>query len=529
MLLGQQYYDNPKFAEVLSKNFILFRALRGDLKGEALYRKYGVSGTPFILFLDGDGREVDWIRGYSAPPDKFHEKILKVFRGEDTVKSLSASYASLPMDVQVLTKLGAKYFDRGEYEKSVSLYREVLAVDPDGAKGSTESGKNRVSCTEFADFQLARAACWGQGFPKRESGPLEHFLEKYPDSKLKKEAYNALSIFFSSGRADKKAVEAFFEKAFALYPDDPWIRYYYAQEAIYSKENLDRAIEAAEEIQTFGSATAAELKANLYAQKGDLARAEAVYGKEFAEGLASSLASAYQTYAEFWIEKKKNLESAEKMLLTSIQLSPSSASARQALADFYLAAGKTDKALDFFGPAFVKMPGAEAYPLTVYTRFWIQKKQNMESALEALELSVKLTAETAGAMNSSAIQNAAQMFYQLGKPERALEIFGPSYIRGRMYDPIALSGYARFWASKKTNLESALSASEAAVKLREPISLNKGSYWSTLSSVYQALGRLEDALMAAEKALENGGGFNEDYFKTQIKKIQEEIAKKKAA
>ncbi len=40
--------------------------------GEAVYRKYGVSGTPFLLFLDGNGKEVDWIRGYSAPPEKFH-------------------------------------------------------------------------------------------------------------------------------------------------------------------------------------------------------------------------------------------------------------------------------------------------------------------------------------------------------------------------------------------------------------------------------------------------------------------------
>lgn len=495
--------------------------------GEAVYRKYGIAGTPFLLFLDGDGKEVDWIRGYSAPPDKFHNKILKVLKGEDTFKILSALNAANPKDVQVLIKLAAKYYDRAEYEKSVELYREVAAADPGGKMGMTEYEKDLVGCTELAEFLLGRAACYGQGISQRESGPLEQFLEKYPTSKLRKEAYSSLSIYFSSSRADKKAAEEFFQKAFAQYPDDPWIRYYYAQESVYSKENLDGAIKAAEDIKSFSSSIAANLRAALYALKGDLAQAEGVYGKEFAENLVTGLASALDTYASFWIRQKTNLDSVEKMLLTAIQLNPASGNYRQTLADVYLTAGKTEKALEIFGPEFVKMPGVDAYSLTGYTRFWIQKKQNTDSALAALDLAVKSAAGSADTMDKIAIQNAADMFYQLGKPERALEIFGPAYIQGRMYDSQALSSYARFWAQKKNNLESALAASETAVKLKEPISLNRGFHWITLSSVYFAQGRLEDARKAAEKALEVGGGFNTDYYKSQLKTIQDEIEKKK--
>ena len=497
--------------------------------GEAVYRKYGVAGTPFLLFLDGDGREVDWIRGYSAPPDKFHDKILKVLKGEDTFKILSASNAANPKNVQILIKLAAKYYDRAEYEKSVELYREVVAADPDGKMGMTEYEKDLVNCKELAEFLLGRASCYGQGIAQRESSPLERFLEKYPTSKLKKQAYSSLSIFFSSGRADKKTAEEFFQKAFAQYPDDPWIRYYYAQESVYNKENLDGAIKAAGDIKSFSSSIAANLSAELYALKGDLSQAEGVYGKEFAENLVTGLAAALSTYASFWIGQKTNLDSAEKMLQTAIQLNPAPASGnnRQTLANYYIAAGKTDQALEIYGPEFVKTPGVDASSLARYSQFWIRKKQNTDSAVETLEMAVKSAARSGGSMDNNAIRNAAEMFYQLGKPERALEIFGPAYIQERMYDPIILSNYARFWAQKKNNLASALVASETAVKLKETISLNKGFHWITLSSVYFALDRLEDAQKAAEKALEVGGGFNTDYYKSQLKTIQDEIEKKK--
>jgi tetratricopeptide (TPR) repeat protein len=497
------------------------------MTGEAVYRKYGVPGTPFLLFLDGDGKEIDWIRGYSAPPEKFHEKVLRVLRGEDTFKALTASYAANPKDVQVLTKLAAKYYDRVEYEKAVDLYKEIIAADPDGKMGTTEYGKGRISCTELAEFLMARATCYGLGIAKRESGPLERFLEKYPTSKLKKEAYSSLSAFYTSGRVKKEDAEKFFDRAFAQYPDDPWLRYVYASEAIYSKENLDRAIEVAEGMNPFSSATAANIRAQLYAHKGDLAQAEAVYGKEFGESLVTGLAGNLQAYSSFWIGQKTNLDSAEKMLLTAIQLDPLNTYCRQTLADFYLNAGQTEKALKIYGPEFIKAPGLGGSGLVGYTQFWTRKKQNTESALEALEMAVKSATGPGSLMDRYAMESAAQMFYQLGKPDRALAIFGPSYIQERMYDPLLLSGYTRFWAQRKTNLESALAASETAIKFKESNPLNRGFIWISLSSVYFALDRLEDARKAAEKAIEVGGGFNTDYYKSQLKKIQEEIDKKK--
>jgi tetratricopeptide (TPR) repeat protein len=409
----------------------------------------------------------------------------------------------------------------------MSLYKEVVAIDPDGTKGRTDYAKERISCTEFAEFSLGKAACYiGQGVP-RSGAPLEAFLVKYPSSKLAKEAYSSLAIFYA-GRTEE-AAENFFERALALYPDDPWLRYYYASPFTYGekKDNLDRAIEVAEGMKAFGYTQVANTLAQLYALKGDLVQAEAVYGKDFMEGQLTGYASALATYASFWSQKKTNLENAEKMILAAIGIAPESAGHRQVAAAVYLDQGKTDRAIDVYGPAFIRNFKVDAYGLTNYARFWSQKKLNLESAVEALEKAVETAGSAASTMDRFAVQNAATLFAQLGKPERALQIFGPEFIKTRMDDPMILSAYAHFWASRKTNLESALAAAEASVKLKEAFSVNKASYWNTLAAVYLALERPEDALRAAEKAIEASEGTNTEYYQSQLKKIQEEIHKKK--
>jgi tetratricopeptide (TPR) repeat protein len=173
------------------------------------------------------------------------------------------------------------------------------------------------------------------------------------------------------------------------------------------------------------------------------------------------------------------------------------------------------------------MPEIDAYSITRYARFWISKKQNEAGALDALEKSLKMALESGDEMSGYAIQNAATIFTQAGKPERVLEFYGPAFAKANWDDPDVLSGYARFWAGRKTNLESALAASERAVTLKEPYPGTKAYYLSSLGAVYQALGRLEEAKKAMEKALEASAGVNSEFYESQLKKIQEEIDKKK--
>ena len=521
MLLGQQYYDNPKYGKFLEENFILYRAPRGDKTGDAVFKRFNVSGTPFLLFIDGNGKEIDWIRGYSAPPDKFHEKVKNVLQGVDTFKVLSEKSLENPKDVSLLAKLAKKYSDRDPIntEKANALYKQIVAIDPDGKMGMTEYGKDQVSCTEYAEFSLGQAVLYARG-TQRSPEPLKAFIKKYPASKILKSAYMSLSSFYAYAPGPyKEEAFKFLEEAVAKYPDDPYFRLYYVSRSMNNKENIDRGIEMAEGMRSMNQASIADYRARLYQLKGDLSQAEAVYSQEFMDGQVTSLAYALSSYASFWMGQKKNLDSAEKMMQTAILLEPDNAYFRQSAAGFYLQAGKTDKALEVFGPEFIKTPKPNASALMTYARFWASKKQNMESAATAMETALKLSPEDAYVR-----QSAAQVFIMMEKQDKAIEIYGPAYIKIQD-NPLALSGYGRFWAGQKKNLDSALEAAKKATTLADQ-SPNQSYLWDSLAGVYLAAGKLEEALKAEEKALALDEGFNTEFYQTQLKKIKDEIEKK---
>lgn len=485
----------------------------GVKAGAAVAKRFNAQGTPFLLFLDGDGKDVDWIRGYSAPPEKFHEQVLKIERGEGTFKALSEAYARGSKDVATVTELARKYESRYDDDKATALFKEVLALDPDGTKGTIEYQKGRVSCTQYAEYSVASQAMYARG--KRDVGLMKAFLAKYPDGPMTRTANMSLAGYYMSA-PEKDAAYAFLEAAAAKYPGEPYFKYYYILRATQNNENLDKALEIADGWTGFDPLQIAALRADLLARKGDLAQAEAIYGAERLQSQIQSASYSLASYANFWLRQNKNQESAEQALRTAIQVYPENTSARQSLADFYLKAGKTDEALAVFGPEFVKTPKLAGSALTMYARFWTQKKTNLESAAAALDMALAQSPDDAYVR-----QGAATVFMTMGKPEKAEEVYGPAFMKDQD-DAYAKGSYARFWAGHKRNLDDALAAARWAVD-SNPASILR----SYLAAVYQAMGRLDDARAALLEALAADEGYNTAYYKDQLKKIEDEIAAKK--
>ena len=98
-MLGQQYFENPKYSEYFNSHLIMFRADQSQKKGEEIFSKFNIRGTPTVMILDPDGSEVDWHLGYSPPAEEFHKKIDKSYRGIDTYKYYAGLYARNPGDV----------------------------------------------------------------------------------------------------------------------------------------------------------------------------------------------------------------------------------------------------------------------------------------------------------------------------------------------------------------------------------------------------------------------------------------------
>jgi tetratricopeptide (TPR) repeat protein len=243
----------------------------------------------------------------------------------------------------------------------------------------------------------------------------------------------------------KEEATKFFEDYVSKYPEEPDVLNYYVQRIIRDKDNLDRGIELAKKINEI-----MKYNTNPYYMKN--------------------------------------------------------------LAELYVLKGEPEKADEAYGKNYMeeKLTGL-SYDLVDYANFWVNQNKNTESAINMAENTVRLNPE-----NSYILQQAAGIYCKLNKLEKALEIFGPEFIKKHMEEQNYLVGYVRFWSNQGKNLESALEAAKKLVEL-SPAAFN----WDGLSSVYLKLKNYNEALKAAEKALE----LSEEQYKERFKKRIEDIKK----
>jgi tetratricopeptide (TPR) repeat protein len=469
-----------------------------------------VRGTPYLLFLDGDGNEVDWIFTYQPPPAKFHEKVQKVLKGEDTFRALNARLQADPTNVPLLVQVGQKYETRFLMERALPLYQEVLALDPDGRAGTTDYNGADVPCVDYADLRLSLDAA----DKARDPAPGLAFAARRPSSPLARDAYRSVSFYFLSGKTKDEAFK-FFEDGLARFPGDPLLTFYYLQRIVRERDNLDRGIALAREMRLAASVadSVQRLTAQMQMLKGDQESAESAYGPDYVDGRISGAVNALQSYAQFWAGQKKNVPSAVRAMELAMSLEPDNFFAAYSAAGFYLSAGLPEKADEVYGPSYVEKYKSNAQALVYYADFWARHKTHPES-LSAAEAAVKLKPD-----DPNILAVAAQAFVGWDKKDRALAVFGPSVVPKLGDDAMLLNNYAWFWAEQGTNLESALAAVDRSIALDE-------RDWSedTRAVILLGLGRLDEALAAVNKAVAISS--TPSRYKATEKKIQDAIAKK---
>jgi tetratricopeptide (TPR) repeat protein len=386
-LLGQQYLDNSKFQPYLTSHFVLYRADRTQKQGEETFNKFSIRATPTVMILDPDGSEVDWHVGYGPPAEKFNDKIDKSYKGIETFKYYAGLYAKNPKDVSAVFGLAKKYDSRYNQEKAIALYKEAIALDPDGKGGTTDYGKIKVPNTQYAEYQIGSLSLFGI---KVDPEPMKTFIKKYKSGEMVKSGYQRLAMYYSRGGSKEEAAK-FFDDAVANSPNDPQIVSAIARKAITSKENVDKAVGLAEQLieSLKYNADPSNVRdlAELYVAKGDTAKADSVYGKEYMDGKASSLAYNLIQYATFW---SMNQESAVAMAELATKMQPGEEYYLRQAASACCAMKKFDKAIEFYGPKYIDKFMSDANKLSSYANFWGGQGNNLESALQAAKKAVDL-------------------------------------------------------------------------------------------------------------------------------------------
>jgi len=373
-----------------------------------------------------DGSEIDWTVGYGPPPEKFQDRLEAMKAGPETYKALAAAYAKNPKDIPTVFKLAQKWSDRYNNVKSAQMYKELIAADPDGKQGTTEYQKEKVSYTELAEFNVGQNALRSR---PPDPAPLQAFLKKYKDGVIVKDAYSRLAQGYYGRTAPKDEAVKFFEEYTARFSDDPQVLSAYVRRILQDKDNLDKGLQLAQEAVDLAKGGAKgnmlQLLAQVYLQQG---------------------------------EKAKAAEAAEEILKVAAANPPAAPP--------------------------VQAGSGEAPPAR---------------------------------MDMSA-QNAARIFVEADKLDRALDVFGPEYLKKNMENGRAVAAYATFWTGQGKNLDSALEAAKKAVALTP----DAYTGWNNLGQVNLKLKKYDDALKAAEKALELAPA-QPPQLKENIKKFIDQI------
>jgi len=327
------------------------------------------------------------------PPENYQAKLQKILNGEDTFKTLSDAYADNPKDAATVFKLARKWSERQNIAKSIEKYKEVVALDPQSTSGlyTDEFTKMTVPYTEYAVFQIAISGLRG---PKPDMKPIWDFLAKYPKTNLMKDAYRRMAGFYSY-TAPKEEAAKFFEDYTAKFPNDLNILDLWLARITRDKEPVEKGLELAEKIEELMRDVPSSFQINgdlakFYLLKGDDAKAETWYGKEYVDTQTAIMAYNLVNYANFWLRKNLNQDSAISMAETALKLRPDETNIIIQAAGAFVMANKMDKALAIYGPAFMQKNMNDASALYSYASFWAFQQKNLDSALAAAKKSVEL-------------------------------------------------------------------------------------------------------------------------------------------
>ncbi|MBL9087379.1 MAG: thioredoxin fold domain-containing protein [Planctomycetia bacterium] len=137
-VLERETFPDPRVGEALGPTLCL-RVEAGSPEGAGLVRRFGVRGYPTILFLDGDGREVDRVVGFLAA-ERFAAEVARIRRGEGTLKALRLAHEADPAAAGPAVAYARRLVKVGETGAARALL--VAVADAPAGGGSSGSGSS---------------------------------------------------------------------------------------------------------------------------------------------------------------------------------------------------------------------------------------------------------------------------------------------------------------------------------------------------------------------------------------------------
>ena len=175
-----------------------------DSTGQKLFEKFNGYAIPLLVFLDGEGEELDRVVGYQDADD-FLLTLNNVLNNQDTFMSLYKQYNEGNRDIVLIDKLSKKSEDRQDDILSSELYNIVL---------------DRKSEFDIKIYERAKYYFAKKGLKNDDTSPIKLFISEYKDSDNLGSAYMALIRFYASKKDTLQEVETYKNMIDIFLPSD---------------------------------------------------------------------------------------------------------------------------------------------------------------------------------------------------------------------------------------------------------------------------------------------------------------------
>ncbi len=244
---------------------------------------------------------------------------------------------------------------------------------------------------------------------------------------------------------------------------------------------------------------------------GESDRTQALFGPAYIARYPDRLAHLFE-YGMFWLARSSHTDTAKPALIKAVSDPIILYANKMRAANELGRTGHGKEAEAIYGPATLEAFAGNMIALKEYARFWTGRKTNPEAALKALEMIEKLPGLEWFDRNQ-----AAALYLELGRKDKAEAIYGPDYLKAMEGDASKQVYYAQFWHYRRLNLFSAMEAAQSAVRTDPKLA----SGWAVLADLLQVDGKQDEALRAIEKAISLTG---DDREKARYEQRRAEIS-----
>jgi len=197
--LDKKVYTDKDVAEFANLKQVNWKIDAEKGEGPDLAKKYSVSGYPTIVFVDGNGDEIDRIVGY-MPAKDFLKRIKEFNEGVNTYGSIMKLIKGNPDDIKANYFLGERIvLNEGDYKKAEVYFKKVVDKDPDNKEG----------------YKLGAILYLAIG--SGDINQIKQFINDYPGCEKCKNAYIALAEKYYQENVDYQSAKVTFDKAFEIF------------------------------------------------------------------------------------------------------------------------------------------------------------------------------------------------------------------------------------------------------------------------------------------------------------------------